>query len=255
LCGRIRRDTFRLVILQNGVRIALILTIASLAAVLLALAVPARTQGQTDEAPALTFSSPEDGATVSNPPSVITLCFAEPISTQDLNEGDDFFVVTAPGDFRLGLRIVFQGDGLGVTIQPNVADADPAEGAWTVDYHVSSADRLASTEGQIAFTVASGDAEPGRPTSSRCLESGFTATPDPNATSGPTTSSTAPPETSATPAPGDDEDDDDSDTLLIVLLVLGASAVVGLIVLVGYLIQRRRKQESQAPSPNDDPGS
>ena len=234
-------------------RAALILTVASLAAVLLALLAPAGSEGQTDDAPELTFSSPADGATIGEPPFVIQLCFAQPVSTQDLTEGDDFFVVTAPGDFRLGLRIVFQGDGFGVAVYANNADADTPEGEWTVDYHVSSPDTPATTEGQIVFTVGPGGEELSQATPPRCLESGFTATP------GPSPSETEPPASttaaSETPAPGNDESDDDSDALLIVLLVLGAAGGVALIVGIGYQIRRRRTQEPQATAPDDEPGT
>ena len=139
--------------LQRGLHAALILTIASLAAVLVALLTPGLSRSQVEDPPRLTFSSPADGATISEPPFAIQLCFAEPLSTRDLFEGDDFFVVTSPGDFRRGHRTVFQGDGYGVAIYANNADDETPEGEWKVDYHVSSPDTLASTEGQIVFTV------------------------------------------------------------------------------------------------------
>ena len=238
-------------------RAALILTIASLAAVLLALLAPPRSEGQTVDAPLVTFSSPADGATISEPPFAIQLCFAQPVSTQDLTEGDDFFVVTAPGGSRLGLKTVFQGDGFGVAVYANNADADTPEGEWTVDYHVSSPDLAAATEDQIAFTVDPAGEDLPQATPPRCLQTGFTATPGPSPSeTEPPASTTAPPEATDTPSPtevpADDDGDDASDILLIVLIVLAGASGIALIALIGYLTRRRRTPES---APDDDPRS
>ncbi len=228
-------------------RAAFILTIASLAAVLLALLAPPRSEGQTVDAPLVTFSSPADGATTSEPPFAIQLCFAQPVSTQDLTDGDDFFIVTAPGGSRLGLRTVFQGDGFGVVVYANNADADTPEGEWTVDYHVSSPDTSVATEDQIVFTVDPVGEDLPQATPPRCLQSGFTATPGPSPSkTEPPASTTAPAEATDTPSPtealANDDNDDASDTLLIVLLVLAGASGIALIALIGYLTRRRRTQ-------------
>lgn len=241
-------------------RAALTLAVASLAAVLLALLAPGRSEGQTDDAPVLTFSSPANGATISEPPFVIQLCFAEPVSTRDLHDSPDFFIVTAPGEFPLGHLAMFQGDGNGVAIYANNADADTPEGEWRVDYHVSSPDTLAATEGQIVFTVDPDGEKLPQATPPRCLESGFTATPgpSPSETERPV-STTVPPEGTETPAPteepANEEGDDGLDALLIVVLVLGAGGGVALIAVIGYLARRRRTQEPQAPAPGDEPAA
>ena len=228
-------------------RAALILTVASLAAVLLALFATPRIEGQTIDDPVVTFSSPADGATISEPPFAIQLCFAQPVSTQDLIDGDDFFIVTAPGGSRLGLKTVFQGDGFGVAVYANNADADTPEGEWTVDYHVSSPDLAAATEDQIAFTVGPAGDDLPQATPPRCLQSGFTATPGPSPSeTEPPVTTTAPAEATDTPSPTEvpdnDDSDDGSDTLLIVLIVLAGAGGIALIALIGYLTRRRRTQ-------------
>jgi len=235
-------------------RAALILTIASLAAVLLALLAPPRSEGQTVDAPVLTFSSPADGATVSEPPFAIQLCFAQPVSTQDVAEGDDFFIVTSPSGSRLGLRTVFQGDGLGVAVYANVADAGTPDGEWTVDYRVSSPDKSAATEDQIVFTVDPAGEKLPQAAPPRCLQSGFTATPGPSPSeTEPPVSTTAPPDVTDAPSPtealdNDNDNDDGSDTLLIVLILLAGASGIVLIALVGYLARRRR---TQTPASDD----
>jgi methionine-rich copper-binding protein CopC len=240
-------------------RAALILTIASLAAVLLALQAPARSEGQADDAPVVTFTSPADGATVSEPPFAIQICFAEPVSTRDLHESGDFFIVTTPDGSRLGRLSEYQGDGYGVATYANNADAETSEGEWRVDYRVSSPDTLSVTEGQIVFTVDPDGEKLPQATPPRCLESGFTATPgaSPSGTE-PQVSPTATPEGSGTPGPTEepatDAGDDGPDTLRIVLLVLGIASATALAVLIGYLVRRRWGQESGAPPPDDEPG-
>ena len=192
--------------------------------------------------PEVSFIFPEDGAVLAEPPPIIQMCFASPVNIRDLDKGGDFrFRLLRPDGRGLGLRIVFQRDGLGVNILPGLPE-DPPRGQWTFEWRVTDPDTLEPAMGTIHYTVS--------PTGSpvpeleeplpRCLSDGSpappgsTATPSPSDTPGPT------------PAEGEDDSDDDQDILLLALITTGAflgAAVVGL----GLYFVRRRSGRLHPP--------
>ncbi len=103
--------------------------------------------------PEVTFLFPSEGAVLSEPPALIRMCFASPINVQDLHAGGDFsFNVTMPNNIDLGLRIVFQRNGLGVGIEPGIPD-DAPEGEWLFEWRVTDPDTLEPATGTLHFRV------------------------------------------------------------------------------------------------------
>src|SRR3989304_1215996 len=75
---------------------------------------------------------PEEGAVLAEPPELLHMCFATPVNIRDLDKGGDFdFSVLKPDGRGVGLRIVFQSDGFGVTIFLTVRGVG-GEGGGTV---------------------------------------------------------------------------------------------------------------------------
>ncbi len=155
--------------------------------------------------PEVTLIYPQDGAVLDRPPANIHLCFAQPVDNAD--DADFQFRVLMPEGRGLGLRIVFQSDGLGVDVQPGIPDA-PLEGEWTFEWRVSDDVTKAPASGTVHFQVR----PDGSPVSS-----------DPPAPCTGTGSATQAAVTTA------DDEGGGSDTLTVVLIVagfLGAAAVV-----------------------------
>jgi hypothetical protein len=171
--------------------------------------------------PELILIYPEDGAVLNAPPTIIHMCFREPINILDLDKGGDFkFSVLTPDGRGLGLRIVFQPNGLGVDIHPGYP-TPPLEGEWTYEWRVTEPETLEPASGTIKFTVSpDGSPIPEEPP----VPCGQTPGPDDEAT--PTTS---------TPV---DEDDGGNDALLIAVLAVGA---IGGAVALGLLVWRLRR--------------
>ena len=169
----------------------------------------------------VTFLFPLEGDVLAEPPSLIRMCFAEPVNILDLNAGGDFrFSVITPEDRGLGLRIVFQPDGLGVDVFPGLPQ-DPIDGEWTFEWRVTEPETLEPATGTVRFTVdPEGTPAPVEPARA-CRD---TATPAPD--------------DSDSAASGNDEGDG-SDVLLITGIVAGS---VALAVAAGvvYLRVRRR---------------
>jgi hypothetical protein len=231
-----------------------LLPLAVLAAGLVAwMAVPLA-GAQEDDAPVVTFQNPKPGDVFREPAFGLQMCFEKPVNILDLDKGGDFnFSLKPPEDFPLGLRIVFQPDGYGLTVYPNNNDADPAEGEWTLSYRLTAPDTLTPTEGELVYTVDP-DGEPfPQVTPPPCAENGFTSTPGSGGTPPPiviTASGTAGPSASA--EPGLDDDDDGPDILLLALLTIGAAGGVGLLALIGYFVRRGVGFDPHRPGPGDD---
>lgn len=177
--------------------------------------------------PTLVF--PEDGAVFSDPPPVLRLCFAEPVNIRDLDDGGDFrFAVVTPQGTSLGLRIVFQRDGLGVDVHRGIPQ-EPVEGNWTFDWRVTDPETLEAAEGRVSFTVGpEGRPAPEEPPVS-CAEAAL-ATPE--ATPSPTAQ-----------AAGDDGDGG-SDTLVLLTAIVGSVVGVAALSSIAYFLVRLRRRSS-----------
>lgn len=181
--------------------------------------------------PQLISVSPPDGAVLAEPPSHIQLCFAEPVDNAD--DADFLFRLIKPDGHGLGLRIVFQPDGLGVDVQPGLPKAPP-QGEWSFEWRVTDAVTKEPASGTVRFQVMAG----GSPISSDppSLCTGAEATP-------------APPEST--------QDEDGGWNILPIVLIIvaaaGGAAAVGLIL----LIRQRAVLRSQAnlPRPEDENGA
>ena len=178
----------------------------------------------TDAQPQVTYLFPNEGDVLAESPTLITMCFASPINILDLHAGGDFaFKVVTPGGTPLGLRIVFDSDGLGVAIIPGLPE-DALEGEWLFEWRVTEPDTLEPATGSVEFTVGPDGSPPPEPPET-CRE----VTPVAGVT--PT----------ATAAGAGEEDDDGLGTLAIILIaaasLVGAAAAAGVIL---YLIRRRK---------------
>lgn len=181
---------------------------------------------------------PAEGDELVAPPTIIHMCFANPVNNKDLDKGGDFsFDVREPDGRRLGLRIVFQPDGYGLEVHPGLHEDTP-EGEWTFEWRVTDAETLEPATGTVKFTVsADGDPLPAEPLS-RCPAGGEEPT-------------------FATPTSTSVEDggdgDDDQDIPLLALVTTGAVIVAAIVGLSLYLIRRRIGIRPHRPP--EDPGN
>lgn len=156
--------------------------------------------------PEIAESNIENGDVLDEPPSVIELCFSEPVNTDDQPVEDEDvpepwrFSITMPDERALGLRIVFQTDGECVDVEPGIPDEAP-EGVWTFDWMVRSRDTGEPSSGTMVFRVGAGE----------------------------------PPE-----LPGASDDGGD-DVWLIVGIAVGAAALIALAGYTGYRVVERRR--------------
>ena len=217
--------------------------------------------------PVITYISLKEGDVYTEPLPSIQICFAEPIDITDLGDGGDFdFKVVAPG-FQLGLRIVFQLNGYGVTVYPGFTPADP-NGDWTFAYRVIEPATRDALTGEVKYKVdASGQPVP-KATPPDCLVGGVTQTPGPTGSATPVRSTTPTPATSrsvtpspgpsitgptASPAPPTNGDDGGRDILELALFTIGAAGGAALIALAGYMVRRRIGFWLHKPPPEDTP--
>jgi methionine-rich copper-binding protein CopC len=209
---------------------------------LLLLAGPPTAQAQ----PEVTATYPAEGDVLAKPPERIRICFADPVNIRDLGAGGDFgFTVVAPGERSLGLRIVFQVNGLGVDVLPGNSD-QPTDGEWIVNWRVTDPDTLEPSEGTIKFTVG----PDGSPAPQQLPVTCSLAQP-----SSPTAQASATPGTGE-PADGEDgadgTSDDGIDALVLALIIAGAVGGVAGLGIFLFLIRRRRG--SSPPRPPGDWG-
>ncbi len=174
------------------------------------------------EEPVVTYEFPRDGQTFNAPLTVLQQCFAAPINVKDLDKGGDFkFQLTKPSGFNLGMRIVFQPDGYGLTVFPGTAPGTD-EGKWTFQWRVTDRETLDPLEGETVYSVGPGGTEPSAETPPECTEAGF-------------------PSGVASPTPGNGEGDGDRgpDVFLLALLTIGAAGGAGIVALLGYAVRNR----------------
>jgi len=246
-----------------------------LAVSVLPLGAPAQAQGA---APTITFQNPKDGDTLGEKPFVLQMCFSEPINVKDLDKGGDFkFSLTTPEKLGLGLRIVFQPDGWGVSIYPGPESSlpglpSPENNKWTWEWRVLATDDSAANEGSIKFSVEDGAEPIPQATPPVCLPGGGTGTPIPpfgetptpggSSTGTPTGNAAASPtgEPGGSPTPteepgvgGSGEDNGDGpDILPLALLTIGAAGGLGVLALIGYLVRRKVGFDPHAPTGDSD---
>ncbi|CAN5269814.1 hypothetical protein BH11ACT1_BH11ACT1_28420 [soil metagenome] len=185
----------------------------------------------------LVSTDPVDGSTVATAPERVTLTFNEPARALGTE-----VVVTAPNG-----TTVSTGDPVldGATVSQAVAGALPA-GAYTVTWRVTSADGH-PLEGVISFTatgattVGTGPAAAASPTPTPTPA----PTPTPSTTALSATASIGPVTraggTEIGPVVTDQDADGDDWSLGTALSVAGGAALVGVLVVVGFVLLRRRR--------------
>lgn len=181
------------------------------------------------QAPAVVYQFPQDGDVLAEPPGFLQMCFTRAVDVRDLDKGGDFSMdLLRPNGLGLGMRIVFQVNGFGVTIFPGIAEGD-IEGDWRLEYTVRDRETLEELTDTINFSVNAAEGIPViQPTPPDC---------EPNSTPGGGEATGA---GSATPdGTGVDEDGGDPDVLLLALLTIGAAGVAAVVALIGYAIRRR----------------
>lgn len=138
--------------------------------------------------PTTTFTFPHDGDILAEPPTVLQICFAEPIDIRDLDKGGYYdFAVSQPSGMRLGTRNVFQLDGYGVAIYPGRSGEAP-EGTWKFEWRVRDAKTLNPLPGAVTFEVQPGGAPVPKAVPPDCTPAGrpqTTASPQASATNTP----------------------------------------------------------------------
>lgn len=212
---------------------------------LLLAAAPADAQ-EGDDGPRVTFQNLQDGDVLAEPPSVIQLCFSEPVSVKDPIDGGDYsFSLKTPEGLGVGRRTVFQPNGFGVAVFAGDPPALPSgfptadDPIWTFEWRVTAADDLTPVEGTITFTVdEDADMNP-RETLPACVESLFT-----------TPSNAGDRDDEDNVSQG--EDDDGTDILLIVLLAAGAIAIASLGVIGLTRLLRLRRVRNEGPTPESE---
>lgn len=208
------------------------------------------------QAPEVVRQFPEEGAILAEPPAFLPatptttgapipavaryglqLCFGEPVDVRDSDKGGlHQFSVRGPRGTLLAMRVVFQADGLGVTVFPGLAP-EPVEGQWTFDWLVRDADTLEEASGAIHFEIAQGGSPvPKKPFSPCRGELGIQESPAARTT--PAVQTT----TGATATPGAAENAEENDGGLSAGAIVGLSVgAVALVVLGSALYLRRRR--------------
>ena len=166
----------------------------------------------------------------------LQLCFAASVDVRDNDKGGVHdFSVTGPDGSALGLRIVFQPNGLGVVVFPGLAP-EPVEGEWTFEWLFRDVDSLEEASGSLRFQIQEdGDPVPTEP----AAPCGGTPTPQREDT--PTTGATTTPTTTDDEDSPDQDDDDGSDALIIALIIVGAVAAAAIVAAALYIIRRRSR--------------
>jgi hypothetical protein len=184
------------------------------------------------DGPVITYMFPKDGDVLADKPEVIQMCFARPVNNRDKDKGGDFdFFLVPPDKSGVGMRIVFQPDGYGLAIYPNLADK-PGPGQWTFRYRVTDYTTKEPTEGQITFTVKPGGSPILRATPPPCMGD---MTPGPTLIPVGVTPTSTP---TASPSPGS-ESNGGPDVLELALLTLAAVAGATVLGFVGYAVRHK----------------
>ncbi len=191
--------------------------------------------------PQVTFIFPADGETLSEPPPVIRMCFATPVNIEN---ADDFSIgVVNPDGHGLGLRIVFQRDGLGVDVHLGLP-ADPASGNWQFEWRVTDSETMESASGTLNFSVIPGGSPKTEVPGGLCR--GGTATPVPQ------TPMASTPTPIGSSLDGEQTNGEGSDVLLISLLTAATAIGLAAIGFIAYLFRRKIGSSIRRRSGSDD---
>jgi len=181
--------------------------------------------------PELTEVVPEDGAVLAGPPSVVRLCFLEPVLH---DEPDDFrFAMLTPEGTRLGLRIVFQPLTNCVDIHPGLPDSPPF-GQWALEWEVTGEADGEVASGTVQYQVAEG----GSPVPS----------PSPVVPVSPRSGGTSTPGDAAPPSPADGGDDGLGAGWIAIIVAGSSLGALG--VVAALFLLRRRAGPGQSPPPS-----
>jgi methionine-rich copper-binding protein CopC len=214
-------------------KLALLLILVALTAVLAFPASPARAQIQ------LTEVDPPDGAQLETPPQMVHLCFSQPVIFGDNTTFSFRYVL--PDGRSLGLRIVFQPGGQCVDVFPGFPDDYPA-GEHTFRWQVTAAEGDEQGSGELQFRVTEGGTPVPSP-SPPPTETPTAVTPSP--TGGATPPPATPPAGETTASSG--ADSDGPDILLAALITIAAAGGAAVLFTLGYLLRRRIDFEPHRP--------
>lgn len=222
-------QAFTGVVMMRFLAISGVAAVLALASVAVLAGLPAATLAG---GPEITFMFPKDGDVLADKPEVIQMCFARPVNNRDKDKGGDWdFFLVPPDKSGVGMRIVFQRDGYGLAIYPNLVDK-PGPGQWTFRYRVTDDATKEPTEGQITFTVKAGGSPILRATPPPCTGD---MTPGPTLIpAGATPAAT----TAASPGPTSGSDGG-PDVLELALLTLAAVAGATALGFVGYAVRHK----------------
>lgn len=198
---------------------ALVLFLLASAALLSLTASPAHAQVE------LTETDPPDGATISAAPEVVRLCFSEPVIIEDNTTFRFNYIM--PEERGLGMRIVFQPDGLCVDLHPGLPEERP-EGEYRIQWQVTGVASGDLGSGTVTYQVT--ESTTGEP------ETPPAETPDPDQ------------------APPDTDDDDGPDVVFLALITVAAVAGAGLLFTLGYGLRKRIGFEPHRPEEGDEGG-
>lgn len=153
----LRQDDHPVVGAINLISTSLNKLLLTMVAVVALLALVAIRPGSAFAEPEVVSANPADGASLTEAPGVLNMCFSEPVQTE--GDGAWQFSVSPNGNTALGLRIVFSTDGLCVDIFPGTPDPPP-EGIWRFDWLVKAQSDSSEGSGSLMFQV--GELQPGQ---------------------------------------------------------------------------------------------
>jgi len=179
----------------------------------LALSVAGLPQSSALAEPLLTEITPEDGAVLDEPPTLVHMCFSETLAFAETEEFK--FKMLTPAAFPLGLRIEFLQTTPCVDVFVGQAPAE-SSGTWTFEWQVTSAATGEVAEGTLHYQVDP-SASPDQPT-----------TPAASPGEGP----------GATNEGRQPSADDGNPWLILVLAVVGVTVLAGVV----FALRRRRRQ-------------
>jgi methionine-rich copper-binding protein CopC len=220
-------------ILKPLARLLAAALVAALAAAPLGLASPARAQ------PQLVESDPPDGAVLKAAPSLISLCFSQPV-INDVNLFD--FAYILPDGRRLGLRIEFGLENRCMDIFVGLSDVYPA-GQYTLEWLVTAEEGREQGSGTLRFQVTEATAPTPEPSPA----------PPPSPT--PLPAETPTPVATETPSGGPAREDGGGgpDILLMALLTIAVAGGAAVVATLGYVLRRAIGFDPHRP-PEDEEG-
>jgi methionine-rich copper-binding protein CopC len=221
---------------------------AAVALILLALAAAVAVMAPTAYAqPELIRSTPEEGDTIDEAPSVLELCFSEPISAPMA------FKITLPDGATPAVSIDAEEDGECVRLLPRLPE-EPLDGDYALDWQVAGAGGDSeSASGRLEFSVEVAQAEEpsdgDTPVEGGGTDGGGDESPAPDADAGGGAGAEEP---AAGPAEGARGGGGVQDILLKALVTTGVAWGVAFVVAVLYLVRRRIGFDPHRPPPADE---